>query len=121
MIIDGLIQKDIIHLTFSNRVKAFKYLDEISRRDKLTAKKILNLPAIKAIFTNQNLDRSQKGDKLINQLYALRYPEITRCEEKFKQAGKLKSTHSPYFEGSDMSFQMKPGGDYELRIIQPEK
>ncbi|MBU0951625.1 MAG: hypothetical protein KKH91_02180 [Elusimicrobia bacterium] len=111
-----------MHLTFSNKIKVEKYLSEISRRDALSVEQILNLPEIMEINSNQKLNNSQKGEKLVDFLYSLRYPEITKCEQKYKKAVKAGNIkHSTNFEGVDVSFQFNSEGDYELRINAPEK
>ena len=111
-----------MHLTFSNKLKVEKYLSEISRRDAVSVEQILNLPEIVSINSNQKLNNSQKAEKTIDFLYSLRYPEITRCEQKFKKIAKTGNLkHSPYFEGADISLEFNSEGDYELRINAPEK
>jgi ParB family transcriptional regulator, chromosome partitioning protein len=81
-------------------------LEEITRRNRWAAKKVVDLPEIETILTHPDLTPSQKTERVKKALMNLRYPRMSRLEEQFEKTKKelklpspLSLHHPPFFEG----------------------
>ncbi|OIO72208.1 MAG: hypothetical protein AUJ85_10605 [Elusimicrobia bacterium CG1_02_37_114] len=62
-----------------------RWLEEIARKKQIKHERILQLPGIKDILNDKRLSPHQKGDKLYNLLYRIRYPVLSGYQDKFKK------------------------------------
>jgi hypothetical protein len=64
------------------------FLEEITKKDRLTILEILKRPEIQAILSHQELTPPQKADRMKKALMGLRYPRMYNMEEKFEKKRK---------------------------------
>lgn len=80
-----IILQNNVHLTRTQSILVEKWLEEISRIKQKGINQILNFPKIRSILHNEGLSPYQKGDKLYNLLYRMRYPVMSDYQDKFKK------------------------------------
>jgi ParB family transcriptional regulator, chromosome partitioning protein len=106
------------------------FLEEITKRDRLTVKEILKRPEIQAVLSHQELTPPQRADRMKKALMGLRYPRMhnieTRFEKKRKELNlppKLSLQHQPFFEGKGlkMEFQFETVEEYRSMLSSLSK
>jgi hypothetical protein len=90
------------------------FLEEITKKDRLTILEILKRPEIQAILSHQELTPPQKADRMKKALMGLRYPRMYKMEEKFEKKRKELSlpsnvslNHLPFFEGKGLKVEFQ--------------
>ena len=90
------------------------FLEEITKRDRLTILEILKRPEIQAVLSHQELTPPQKADRMKKALMGLRYPRMRNMEEKFEKKRKelslpsnLSLNHLPFFEGKGLKVEFQ--------------
>lgn len=76
IILRKLLQK--IHLSYSNLEKLFCYCYEIKRREQIALRKILRTCNCQQILHNDKLNRAQKGEQLLKNIFQKRFPLTSR-------------------------------------------
>jgi len=98
------------------------FLEEITRRDRLTIREIVKRPEIQAILSHQELTPAQRADRMKKALLGLRYPRMHNMEEKFEKKRKELNIpsnvflyHQPFFEGKGLKveFQFETVEEYQ--------
>jgi len=106
------------------------FLEEITKRDRLTIREILKRPEIQAILSHQELTPSQRADRMKKALLNLRYPRMHNMETKFERKRKelnlpphVSLQHQPFFEGKGlkMEFQFETVEEYRLMLSSLSK
>jgi ParB family chromosome partitioning protein len=90
------------------------YLEEITKRDRLTILEILKGPEIQAVLSHQELTPPQKADRMKKALMGLRYPRMHNMETKFEKKRKelnlppnVSLQHQPFFEGRGLKMEFQ--------------
>jgi ParB family chromosome partitioning protein len=90
------------------------FLEEITKRDRLTIREILKRPEIQAILSHQELTPPQRADRMKKALLGLRYPRMHNMEEKFEKKrkelnlpSKVSLYHQPFFEGKGLKVEFQ--------------
>ena len=114
-----------------NRLREIlSFLEEITKRDRLTIKDIVKRPEIQAILFHQELTSPQRADRMKKALLGLRYPRMHSMETKFEKKKKelnLPSNaslqHQPFFEGKalKMEFQFETVEEYRSMLSSLSK
>jgi len=106
------------------------FLEEITKRDRLTIREILKRPEIQAILSQQELTPPQRADRMKKVLLGLRYPRMHNMETKFEKKRKELSLpsnvslqHQPFFEGKGlkMEFQFETVEEYQSMLSSLSK
>jgi hypothetical protein len=101
------------------------YLEEITKRDRLTILEILKGPEIQAVLSHQELTPPQKADRMKKALMGLRYPRMYNMETRFEKKRKelnlppnVSLQHQPFFEGRGlkMEFQFETEEEYRTML-----
>ncbi len=96
-------------------------LMEISRRDRVRMKEILDRPDLQPLLSQENLTSTQRTERVKSVLLNLRYPKLRELEEEFEKRVKrlrlpegVSLRPSPYFEarGLRMEVQFKSMEEY---------
>lgn len=98
-----------------NRLReVLNLLDEISRREGLTVKEIVQKEDLRKILSQTDLTPSQKTERLKKVLMNLRYPRMHRREEEFEKKRKvlnlppgLSLNHPSFFEGKGLKMEFR--------------
>jgi len=96
-----------------NRLREIlSFLEEITKRDRLTIREIVKRPEIQAVLSHQELTPPQRADRMKKALLGLRYPRMHNMETKFeKKRGELglpanvSLLHQPFFEGKGLKME----------------
>jgi len=114
-----------------NRLReVLTFLEEVTKRDRLTIREIVKRPEIQAILSHQELTPSQRADRMKNALLGLRYPRMHNIEIKFEKKRKelnlptnVSLQHQPFFEGKGlkMEFQFETVKDYRSIVSSLSK
>jgi ParB family chromosome partitioning protein len=114
-----------------NRLReVLNLLDEISRREGLTVKEIVQKEDLRKVLLQSNLTPSQRTERVKKVLMSLRYPRMHRREEEFEKKRRalnlppgLSLSHAPFFEGMGlkMEFQFETMEEYQdiLSYLSP--
>jgi ParB family chromosome partitioning protein len=88
------------------------FLEEITKRDRLTIREILKRPEIQAVLSHQELTPPQRADRMKKALMGLRYPRMHNMEMKFEKKRKelnlpanVSLLHQPFFEGKGLKME----------------
>jgi hypothetical protein len=99
-------------------------LNEISRRERVSIKEIIDLTEIQAIFYQKELTPLQRTERAKKVLVGLRYPKMRRMEEEFEKKRKelnlpsgVSLHHPPYFEGKGLRIEFQFQTLEEFRSI----
>jgi len=99
-------------------------LNEISRRERVSIKEIINLTEIQAILSQRELTPIQRTERAKKVLMSLRYPKMRRMEEEFEKKRKelnlpsgVSLHHPPYFEGKGLKIEFQFQTFEEFRSI----
>ena len=101
------------------------FLEEITRRDRLTIREIVKRPEIQVVLSHQELTPSQRADRMKKALLGLRYPRTHSMEEKFEKKRKelnlpphVSVQHQPFFEGKGLTveFQFETVDEYRSML-----
>lgn len=98
-----------------NRLREmFSLLDEISKRDRLPVREIVDRPEIQAILLHKELTASQRTERVKKILMDLRYPKLHELEETFERKkrsldlpSQVSLSHSPFFEGKELKIEFQ--------------
>jgi ParB family chromosome partitioning protein len=90
------------------------FLEEITKRDRLTIREIVKRPEIQAILSHQELTPSQRADRMKKALVGLRYPRMHNMETRFEKKRKelnlptnVSLQHQPFFEGKGLKIEFQ--------------
>jgi ParB/RepB/Spo0J family partition protein len=101
------------------------YLEEISQRNRLTLRAVLEDPRIRALLAQEGLTPSQRTERLKRVLMGLRYPRMSEMEERFEKGKRelnlprdVALNHPPYFEGRGLKaeFQFRTMEEYRSAL-----
>lgn len=99
-------------------------LGEISRRERVTLKEVIDHPEIQALLSLRALTPIQRTERLKRVLMTLRYPKMRELEEEFEKKRKELSLpegvsihHSSYFEGKGLRVELKFESMEEYRTM----
>ncbi len=99
-------------------------LGEISRRDRLAMREIVEGPATRAILVQKDLTPSQRTERVKKVLMALRYPQMDEMEKRFLEKKRelklppgISLQHQPYFEGKGLRIEFQFETVEEYRAI----
>jgi hypothetical protein len=101
------------------------FLEEITKRDRLTIREILKRPEIQGVLSHQELTPPQRADRMKKALLGLRYPRMHNMEAKFEKKRKELSlpsnvslNHPPFFEGKGLKveFQFETVEEYRSML-----
>jgi len=106
-----------------NRLREmFTLLSEISRRERISIKGVIDRPDIQGILSQKELTPIQRTERVKKVLMGLRYPKMRRMEEEFEEKRKelnlpsgVSLHHPPYFEGNGLKaeFQFETMEEYK--------
>jgi ParB/RepB/Spo0J family partition protein len=89
-------------------------LEEISKRDRLPVREIVDRPEIQAILSHKELTASQRTERMKKILMDLRYPRMHALEETFEKKkrdlnlpARVSLFHSPFFEGKALKIEFE--------------
>jgi ParB-like chromosome segregation protein Spo0J len=89
-------------------------LEEISRRDQISAGKVVRYPEIREITDHPELTPSQKTERVKRTLMALRYPRMNQLEESFDKKRRqlhlppgIALCHHPSFESKGIKIELQ--------------
>lgn len=109
-----------------NRLKEMlTLLSEISRREGVNIKKIINHPEIEAILSQEEVPPIRKTERVKSILLDFRHPKMRQMEEEFEEKRKalnlipaVSLQHSPYFEGRELKigFQFRTMKEYRAIV-----
>lgn len=101
------------------------FLEEVTKRERLTIREIVKRPEIQAVLSRQELTPPQRADRMKKVLLGLRYPRMHNMEERFVKKRKelnlpssVSLDHQPFFEGKGLKveFQFETVEDYQFII-----
>jgi ParB/RepB/Spo0J family partition protein len=99
-------------------------LEEISKRDQLKVREIVDRKELQSILSQRELTPSQRTEKVKKVLMDFRYPKMRQLEENFEKKRKDLSLpsgillrHQPYFEGKGMGIEFQFETVEEYRSI----
>jgi len=99
-------------------------LNEISRREQVSIKEIIDHPEIQAFLSQKELTPIQRTERVKRVLMDLRYPKMRRMEEEFEKKRKglnlpsgVSLHHPPYFEGNGLRIEFQFQTSEEFRSI----
>src|SRR4030043_2016249 len=99
-------------------------LNEISRREQVSIKEIIDLTEIQAFLSQKELTPIQRTERVKRVLMGLRYPKMRRMEEEFEKNRKdlnvrsnLSLHHQPFFEGRGLKAEFQFETMEEYRTI----
>ena len=99
-------------------------LNEISRRERVSIKEIIDLTEIQAILSQKELTPIQRTERVKKVLMGLRYPKMRQMEEEFEKKRKelnlpsgVSLHHPPYFEGKGLRIEFQFQTLEEFRSI----
>ncbi|MDI6764185.1 MAG: ParB/RepB/Spo0J family partition protein [Thermodesulfobacteriota bacterium] len=99
-------------------------LDEITRREQVIIKEIIDRPEIQAFLSQKELTPIQRTERVKRVLMGLRYPKMRRMEEEFEKKRKelnlpsgVSLHHPPYFEGNGLRIEFQFESVDEYRAI----
>jgi len=107
-----------------------EYLHEISVRDGLIAKHLLNSKEIKEIANSKNLSPLQKANKLRLFLRKKRYPKLHSLQlafnswlKKISWPKQVEIDHTPYFESDELkvNFKFKNKQEFKNNLLKLQK
>ncbi|MDY6863101.1 MAG: hypothetical protein SV062_08940 [Thermodesulfobacteriota bacterium] len=97
---------------------------EISQREKIEIKNLINERLFYNIINDENLSNPQKVEKIRGELQKRRYPVLTKTKNEFHETlellhlpPSLKITHSPYFEDNTVKLNAQFSSPYELKKL----
>jgi ParB/RepB/Spo0J family partition protein len=98
-----------------NRLREmFSLLDEISKRDRLSVREIVDRREIQAILLRKEITASQRTERVKKILMDLRYPKLHELEERFEKQkrdldlpSQVSLSHSPFFEGKGLKIEFQ--------------
>ena len=97
------------------------YLKEVSARDDISVKQLLEEDMIQSTLNNSDLDGNQKSSKIRSCLKKRRYPRLVRVEEQFHErvrdlglGGAIKVTPPANFEGSSCTMTIRFNSLHDL-------
>jgi len=106
-----------------NRLREMLTLsEEISKRDRLSVREIVDRAEIQATLSHKELTASQRTERVKKILMDLRYPRMHTLEETFERKRRdlnlpsgVSLFHSPFFEGKGLKieFQFETLEDYQ--------
>lgn len=89
-------------------------LNEISRRERVSMKEIIDRPEIQVFLSQEELAPIQRTEHVKRVLMDLRYPKMRRMEEEFEKKRKalnlpsgVSLCHSPHFEGKGLRVEFQ--------------
>jgi len=100
-------------------------LSEISRRERISIKGVIDRPDIQGILSQKELTPIQRTERVKRVLMNLRHPKMRQMEEEFEKKRKdlnlpsAVSLHpSPYFEGKELKieFQFRTMEEYQTIV-----
>ncbi len=105
---------DKIRLSASLQRKVLDILEELSAMAGEAIDAPLNNPAVQSILDDSRLSSFQKGEKLHEELYCMKYPELSKALERF-QAGKkalalpgsIRIIPPPFFENEELRVEFR--------------
>jgi len=99
-------------------------LNEISRRERVSIKEIIDLTEIQAFLSQKELTPIQRTERVKKVLMGLRYPKMRQMEEEFEKKRKelnlpsgVSLHHPPYFEGKGLRIEFQFQTLEEFRSI----
>lgn len=99
-------------------------LNEITRRDQVSLRNVIDRPEIQALLSQKELTPIQRTERVKRVLMDLRYPKIRRMEEEFEKNRKdlnmpsnLSLHHQPFFEGRGLRIEFQFESVDEYRAI----
>jgi ParB family chromosome partitioning protein len=100
------------------------FLEEVTKRDRLEIREIVERPEIQAILSHRELTPPQRADRMKKALLGLRYPRMHNMEEKFEKKRKelnlpsnVSLYHQPFFEGKGVKVEFQFETVEEYRSI----
>jgi ParB/RepB/Spo0J family partition protein len=98
-----------------NRLREMLTLsEEISKRDRLPVREIVDRAEIQAILSHKELTASQRTERVKKILMDLRYPRMHTLEETFERKkrdldlpSRVSLFHSPFFEGKGLKIEFQ--------------
>lgn len=111
-----------------NRAREFMtYLDDVCHRDDCRVTSILEGIDLEGILGDDGLSGPQKIARIRDRLRHMRYPQLSRYEERFRAAvrqlhlpGQISFHPPPYFEGIHYEVRFNVGNREELRRYAQE-
>lgn len=125
----GVSERDAIYrfffresITNINETKeAMRNLFDLKLLKKVSIEDLLSSDEISHIFTNNKLNKRQKGEKLYRLIKSMRYPSISKKEDEFDKSYRamrldndVRINHSRYFEGDDIRITLKVSNEEKL-------
>jgi len=96
-------------------------LEEITKRDRCSVRKVIDLNEIQSLITHPELTSTQKTERVKRVLMDLRYPRMSHLEEQFEKKRRglslpptISLHHPPFFEGRGLriAFQFESVAEY---------
>lgn len=113
---------DDLKLSLNKQREIITLIKEISIRDDVSIMEVLHESNFLEILNDNNLDRSQKSQKIRFYLKQRRYPEITTADKKFKQnikelklGNNVKLVPPNNFEGATYNLKLSFNNPKELQ------
>ncbi|MBM4341365.1 MAG: hypothetical protein FJ110_17710 [Deltaproteobacteria bacterium] len=99
-------------------------LNEISRRERISIKEIIDRTEIQEIVSQKELTPIQRTERVKKVFMNLRHPKMRQMEEEFEKKRKalnlvsaISLQHSPYFEGKELRIEFQFRTMEEYRAI----
>lgn len=99
-------------------------LSEISRRERISIKEVIDHPDIQGILSQKELTPIQRTERVKRVLMNLRHPKMRQMEEEFDRKRKafnlpagVSVHHTPYFEGKGLKMEFQVESMEEYRTI----
>ena len=118
---------DVVWFTTNQKKYLSEYLDDLVAQKKLSLKKFKHIPEIKRVLNNTNLSPRDKGEKIYQYIYALRYPKICQYKKVFQEkvkkiipndlADKLRIIPPENFEGNSLQIKINVAGTADLKKV----
>lgn len=110
--------------------ESLEMVEEICKRDRISVEELFSYPAFKSLFQQGELNINEKTEQFRKLLKAIRYPELTRLQEKFQEYKKQLSLPPAisflppeYFEGDKLrvSFDCRSVEEFQLMVKKLDK
>ncbi len=102
-----------LKLSLNKQREVITLVNEISRREDISRRKVLQHPGIRTILNDDNLDRGHKTREIRSLLYHRRYPVIAKAQRQFEKQLKdlklgagIKLIPPKHFEAATYTLQL---------------
>ena len=113
-----------IRLSASLQKKVLAYLEELSKMAGGSTDAPLDNPLVQSILDDSRLSPFQKGEKLHEILYRMKYPELSKALDRFRASkeqlalpGSVRIIPHPFFENADLRVEFQASSAERFRDL----